>query len=83
MLEQQLADAATLLGVLDEERDLGPARVVDLVAARRAMIRFFSVTTNATRCTWSTWVNRCTSRSDSRGIAVKNRKYFDWSETRS
>ena len=46
------------------------------------MIRFLKVTTKATRCTWSTWVKRTTSRSESLGIAVKNRKYFDWSETR-
>ena len=32
------------------------------------MIRFLRVTTNATRCTWSTWVNRATSRSESLGI---------------
>ena len=38
VLEQQLADAAALLGVLDEERDLGPAgpvASVALVAAQR------------------------------------------------
>ena len=35
VLEQELADAAALLGVLDEERDLGLAGRVALVAAER------------------------------------------------
>ncbi len=35
MLEKQLSDAPALLGVLDEERHLGRARVVPFVAAQR------------------------------------------------
>ena len=48
-------------------------------AARRrrsgptAMIWSCRVTTSATRPTWSTWVNRSTSRSDRCGIGEKNR----------
>ena len=46
-----------------------------------AMILRATVSTNATRSLWSTWVNRCTSRSDSRGIGAKNRMYLDSAET--
>ena len=47
-----------------------------------AIIWLPSSTTSATRSRWSTCVNRWTSLSDSVGIGVKKRKYFDSSETR-
>ena len=46
-----------------------------------AIIRLATVSTNATRSRWSTWVNRSTSRSESRGIGAKKRRYFDSAET--
>ena len=50
VLEQQLADAAALVGVLDQERDLGLVALVDrVVAADRDDLARPAVSTNATR----------------------------------
>ena len=38
VLEQQLADAAALVGVLDQERDLGDLAGVDRASVERALV---------------------------------------------
>ena len=82
VLEQQLADAAALLGVLDEERHLGPAGAVALVAAERDD-PLLERDHEGHPLHVVDLGEPLTSRSESLGIAVKNRKYFDWSDTRS
>ena len=89
VLEQQLADPAALVGVLDQEGHLGlvvgrpSASSVILSNRPTAMILCATVSTNATRSSWSTWVKRSTSRAESLGIGAKNRMYFDSAETRA
>ncbi len=61
----------------------GPPLLPSVVLSNRpmAIIFFATVNTNATRSWWSTRVKRSTSRSDSRGIGAKKRRYFDSAET--
>ena len=83
VLEQQLADAAALLGVLDQERDLGDlgrrrvrVGVVGRTAPRSCRARS-SGPTAASRTRpggrGRRWVKRAMSRSDRCGIGEKNR----------
>jgi hypothetical protein len=84
VLEQQLRDAPALVRVLHQEGDLGlhrPGRSVGDLVEPADRILLATVSTKATRSWWSTWVNRSTSRADSRGIGAKKRMYFDSAET--
>ncbi len=78
VLEQHLADAAALVGVLDEEGDLGLARLDPVEAAHRD----HPVAQQHHQRDPVGVVDlgeAATSRSGRLGIALKNRKYFDWS----